>query len=47
MFLLIIILPITVSAKDITLNNASTEVNFFPNGGCTEAILDAVDRAKN
>ena len=34
-------------AKDLTLNNAPTQVYFSPNGGCTEAIVDALDHAKS
>lgn len=46
LLLLLLVLPITVSAKDLTLNNAPTQVYFSPEGGCTEAIVDALDKAK-
>ncbi len=31
---------------DITLNNAHTQVFFSPNGGCTEAIIKEIGKAK-
>lgn len=46
LLLLILVLPITVIAKDLTLINAPTQVHFSPNGGCTQAIVDALDKAK-
>ncbi|HXY55470.1 MAG TPA: phospholipase D family protein [Nitrospirota bacterium] len=36
-----------VDAKDLTLNNAPTQVYFSPKGGCTEAIVDALNHAKS
>jgi len=46
LLLLILILPNTVFAKDLTLINAPTQVYFSPNGGCTKAIVEALDKAK-
>jgi len=34
-------------AKGITLNNAPAQVYFSPHGGCTEAVVDALNRAKS
>jgi phosphatidylserine/phosphatidylglycerophosphate/cardiolipin synthase-like enzyme len=34
------------SAKDLTLTNAPTQVYFSPNGGCTEAIVESLGKAK-
>lgn len=47
LLLLILVLPVTVSARDLTLINAPTQVYFSPRGGCTEAIVDALDKAKS
>lgn len=33
-------------AKDLTLTNAPAQVYFSPKGGCTEAIVEALDKAK-
>ena len=39
---------ITVScASDITLNNTQTQICFSPGGGCTEAIVNEISRAKS
>ena len=38
--------PITTFAKDITLNDAPSQVYFSPHGGCTEAIVNALSHAK-
>ena len=45
LFLLILVLPVTAAAKDLTLTNAPAQVYFSPRGGCTEAIVDALDKA--
>ena len=37
----------TAQAKDITLNNTPAQVYFSPHGGCTEAIVDALNHAKS
>ncbi|OPY67357.1 MAG: Phospholipase D precursor [Syntrophorhabdaceae bacterium PtaU1.Bin034] len=34
-------------AADIILNNTRTQVLFSPNGGCTEAIIKEIDKARN
>jgi phosphatidylserine/phosphatidylglycerophosphate/cardiolipin synthase-like enzyme len=36
----------TTQAKDLTLINAPAQVYFSPNGGCTEAIVEALGKAK-
>jgi hypothetical protein len=46
LLLLILVLPITVSTKDLTLTNTPIQVYFSPNGGCTEAIVDALNNKK-
>lgn len=33
-------------AADLTLNNTPTQVYFSPNGGCTEAIVKEIGKAK-
>ena len=44
---LALILPISIHAKDITLNNTPAQVYFSPNGGCTDAIVEALNHAKS
>ncbi len=34
------------NAADLTLNNTPTQVCFSPKGGCTEAIITQIDKAK-
>jgi phosphatidylserine/phosphatidylglycerophosphate/cardiolipin synthase-like enzyme len=34
-------------ATDLTLNNAPVQVCFSPKGGCTEAIVSQIDKAKS
>ncbi|MGA2333304.1 MAG: phospholipase D family protein [Syntrophales bacterium] len=34
-------------ATDLTLNNTSTQVHFSPNGGCADAIVREIGKAKN
>jgi len=46
LFILTLSFPITAFAKDITLNNAPSQVYFSPHGGCTEAIVNALNHAK-
>ena len=36
-----------IDAKGITLNNAPAQVYFSPHGGCTEAVVDALNHAKS
>ncbi len=38
--------PLLVGATDLTLNNAPIQIYFSPGGGCTEAIVHEIDRAK-
>ncbi len=48
-FLLLILaclISTTTQAKDLDLINAPTQVYFSPNGGCTEAIVEALGKAK-
>lgn len=33
-------------AADLTLNNTPTQIYFSPNGGCTEAIVKEIGKAK-
>ena len=47
LLLLILVLPNTAFAKDLTLTNAPTQVYFSPNGGCSEAIVEALGKAKS
>jgi phosphatidylserine/phosphatidylglycerophosphate/cardiolipin synthase-like enzyme len=47
LILLILALPITLFAKDLTLSDTPTQVFFSPNGGCTEAIVEALSKAKS
>jgi phosphatidylserine/phosphatidylglycerophosphate/cardiolipin synthase-like enzyme len=46
LLLLAFLFPIFTYGKDLTLNNAPTQVYFSPHGGCTEAIVDALNEAK-
>src|SRR5208283_4105172 len=46
LFLLIFALPVTGFSKNLTLTNAPTQVYFSPRGGCTEAIVKALNKAK-
>jgi phosphatidylserine/phosphatidylglycerophosphate/cardiolipin synthase-like enzyme len=39
--------PGGVQAKDLILKKASVQVYFSPKGGCTEAIVEALDHAKS
>lgn len=34
-------------ATDLTLNNTPTQVYFSPNGGCTDAIVKEISKAKS
>jgi phosphatidylserine/phosphatidylglycerophosphate/cardiolipin synthase-like enzyme len=36
----------TSYAADLTLNNTPTQVYFSPKGGCTEALINQIDKAK-
>ncbi|HYA86846.1 MAG TPA: phospholipase D family protein [Nitrospirota bacterium] len=47
LILFILVLPITLSAKDLTLSSALAQVFFSPRGGCTEAIAEALNKAKS
>ncbi|WP_435549746.1 phospholipase D-like domain-containing protein [Desulfobacterium sp. N47] len=40
-------LSTTSQATDLTLNNTPTQVYFSPKGGCTEAIISQIDKAKS
>lgn len=39
--------PSVIQAKDITLSNAPVQVYFSPRGGCTEAVVEALNHAKS
>src|SRR5450759_2309454 len=45
--LLLFILPHQVHAKDIQLTNTNAQVYFSPHGGCTDAIVKELDKAKS
>ena len=45
LFFLILSCNTTYSA-DVLLSSAPTQVFFSPNGGCTEAVVNAIDKAK-
>ena len=40
------VLSIHSYATDLTLNNTATQVYFSPNGGCTDAIVREIGKAK-
>jgi phosphatidylserine/phosphatidylglycerophosphate/cardiolipin synthase-like enzyme len=40
-------LSYTSHAADLTLNNTPTQICFSPKGGCTEAIISQIDKAKS
>jgi phosphatidylserine/phosphatidylglycerophosphate/cardiolipin synthase-like enzyme len=42
---LFLLVPATYP-RELTLNNAPTQVYFSPHGGCTEAIIREIDNAK-
>jgi len=44
--LFILLLTLSVQAADITLNNTPAQVYFSPKGGCTDAIVREIGRAK-
>jgi phosphatidylserine/phosphatidylglycerophosphate/cardiolipin synthase-like enzyme len=46
LFVLACLFTIPAHAKDLTLTNAPTQVFFSPYGGCTEAIVEALSKAK-
>lgn len=46
LLLLILFTVSNVAAKDLTLTNAPAQVYFSPKGGCTEAIVEALRKAK-
>jgi phosphatidylserine/phosphatidylglycerophosphate/cardiolipin synthase-like enzyme len=37
----------TAHATDLTLNNTPAQIYFSPKGGCTEAIVSQIDKAKS
>jgi phosphatidylserine/phosphatidylglycerophosphate/cardiolipin synthase-like enzyme len=45
-FFLLSIISTKSYATDLTLNNTPTQVYFSPKGGCTEAIISQIDKAK-
>ncbi len=40
-------IPHTSHAKELVLHNTPVQVYFSPNGGCTKAIVEALNRAKS
>lgn len=44
--LFILLSTLSVQAADITLNNTPAQVYFSPKGGCTDAIVREIGRAK-
>jgi len=40
-------LPQISQATDLTLNNSPAQVYFSPHGGCTEAIVGAINNSKS
>jgi len=44
---LVLVLPGISQAKEFNLNNVPAQVYFSPQGGCTEAIVAELDKAKN
>jgi phosphatidylserine/phosphatidylglycerophosphate/cardiolipin synthase-like enzyme len=47
LFLLLVGLSCRSQAKEIVLNNVPAQVYFSPHGGCTDAIVAELDKAKN
>lgn len=47
LILILFVLPYQVQAKDIQLSNAKAQVYFSPHGGCTDAIVKALGKAKS
>ncbi len=45
-FLILLVIPSLSYPFNLTLNNIPTQVYFSPKGGCTEAIIQEIDRAK-
>ncbi len=45
-FLIIFIFPVAVGAKSITLTHAPAQIYLSPRGGCTKAIVEAINKAK-
>jgi phosphatidylserine/phosphatidylglycerophosphate/cardiolipin synthase-like enzyme len=45
LLLIFSILPFSLSAHDLALNNTPAHVYFSPDGGCTEAIVKEIDKA--
>jgi phosphatidylserine/phosphatidylglycerophosphate/cardiolipin synthase-like enzyme len=44
--LLIFSFSLPLPAADLVLNNTPVQIYFSPNGGCTEAIVNAINHAK-
>jgi phosphatidylserine/phosphatidylglycerophosphate/cardiolipin synthase-like enzyme len=44
--LAVLLLSPCAHAADVTLNNAHTQVYFSPDGGCTEAIIKEIGKAR-
>jgi len=45
-FLIIFIFPVAVTAKNLTLTHAPAQVYLSPRGGCTKAIVEAINKAR-
>jgi hypothetical protein len=46
-FLEACLIATTTHARDLTLNNAPAQVYFSPRGGCTEAVVEALIKARS
>ena len=44
--LVLLLIPSLSYPFNLTLTNTPTQVYFSPHGGCTEAIIQEIDRAK-
>ena len=44
--LFLLVLPLPSYSSNLTLANTPTQVYFSPHGGCTQAIIREIDRAK-
>jgi len=46
MLILACLFSSVAQAKDLTLTNAPAQLYFSPHGGCTEAVVEALGKAK-
>ena len=45
--ILLLVLPYHVDAKDVQITNTNAQVYFSPHGGCTDAIVKELGKAKS